>query len=48
LGISLSKANTDPLVQSIKDDLPKEEIDDAQAYEDYSYFFYKGLFENLT
>lgn len=48
LGISLSKVNTDALVQSIKNDLPKEEIDDAQAYEDYSYFFYKGVFENLT
>ncbi len=48
IGVSLSKVNTDTISQSIKNDLPKEEIDDAQAHEDYSYFFYKGVFENLT
>jgi len=48
IGVSLSKVNTDAISQSIKNDLPKEEIDDAQAHEDYSYFFYKGVFENLT
>ncbi len=48
IGVSLSKVNTDALSQSIKNDLPKEEIDDAQSHEDYSYFFYKGVFENLT
>ena len=48
IGVSLSKVNADEISQSIKNDLPKEEIDDAQAHEDYSYFFYKGVFENLT
>jgi hypothetical protein len=48
IGVSLSKVNNDDISQSIKNDLPKEEIDDAQAHEDYSYFFYKGVFENLT
>ena len=48
IGVSLSKVNTDALSQSIKNELPKEEIDDAQSHEDYSYFFYKGVFENLT
>ncbi|MDR2719811.1 MAG: hypothetical protein LBC03_03285 [Nitrososphaerota archaeon] len=48
LGLSLSKVNTDAISQSIKNDLPKGEICDTQAYEDYSYFFYKGVFENLT
>jgi hypothetical protein len=48
IGVSLSKVNTDDISQSIKNELPKEEIDDTQAHEDYSYFFYKGAFENLT
>lgn len=48
IGISLSKAETDALSQSIKNDMPIEEIEDAQAFEDYSYFFYKGVFQNLT
>jgi hypothetical protein len=48
LGLSLSKVDTDDINQSIKNDTPKDEIDDASAYEDYSYFFYKGVFENLT
>jgi hypothetical protein len=48
LGVSLSKVNTDNLSQAIKNDLPKEEIEDAQSHEDYSYFFYKGVFENLN
>ncbi|MCL4430575.1 MAG: hypothetical protein M1167_07460, partial [Chloroflexi bacterium] len=48
IGVSLSKVNTDDLSQSIKNDLPKEEIADALAHEDYAYFFYKGVFENLT
>jgi hypothetical protein len=48
LGISLSKSNTDDLSQSIKDDIPLEEIEDSKAQEDYSYFFYKGVFQNLT
>jgi hypothetical protein len=48
IGVSLSKVNTDDLNKFIKDYLPKEEIDDAQAYSDYSYFFYKGVFGNLV
>ncbi|MDR0493722.1 MAG: hypothetical protein LBH74_08835 [Nitrososphaerota archaeon] len=48
IGLSLSKTDTDAMDQSIKNDLAKEEIADAQAYEDFSYFFYKGVFENLT
>jgi hypothetical protein len=48
IGLNLSKVNTDDLSKSIKTDTPKDEIDDAQANEDYSYFFYKGVFENLT
>ncbi|MCL1977231.1 MAG: hypothetical protein FWG55_03875 [Candidatus Bathyarchaeota archaeon] len=48
IGLNLSKVNTDELSKSIKTDTPKGEIDDAQANDDYSYFFYKGVFENLT
>jgi hypothetical protein len=48
LSLSLSKVNTDDINQSIKNDAPKDEIDDVSAYEDYSYFFYKGVFETLT
>lgn len=48
IGVSLSKVNTDSIKQSIKDDVPEEEIDDAQSHEDYSYFFYKGVFKNLS
>ena len=51
LGISLSKAadvnRSDSITQIIKKDIPTDEIDDAKAHEDYSYFFYKGVFENL-
>jgi hypothetical protein len=51
LGISLSKAanisNTDTIAQLIKKDMPTDEIDDTKAHEDYSYFFYKGVFENI-
>ena len=44
----LSKADIDALSKDIKNNAPKNEIDDAQANDDYSYFFYKGVFENLT
>jgi len=27
--------------------MPKDEIDDAKSDADFSYFFYKGLFEKL-
>ncbi|MCL1970831.1 MAG: hypothetical protein FWF66_05190 [Candidatus Bathyarchaeota archaeon] len=48
LGLSLSKSDTDVISQFIKNNLPKGEIADAHAHEDFSYFFYKGVFENLT
>jgi len=48
IGVSLSKVNTADINKFIKDYIPKEEIGDAQAYNDYSYFFYKGVFENLV
>jgi len=51
LGISLSKAanisNTDTIAQLIKNEMPTDEIEDTKAHEDYSYFFYKGVFENI-
>lgn len=47
LGISLSKVDKNNIEQSVKKDKPTEEIEDARANEDYSYFFYKGVFENL-
>jgi hypothetical protein len=48
IGVSLSKVNTDEINKFIKAYVPKEEIDDTQAFTDYSYFFYKGVFENLV
>jgi len=48
LGLSLSKVSTDDINQFIKNNTPKDEIDDTSAYVDYSYFFYKGVFENST
>ncbi len=48
IGVSLSKVNTDDMNKFINDNVPKAEIDDSQAYNDYSYFFYKGVFENLV
>ncbi|MCL2313312.1 MAG: hypothetical protein FWC41_12715 [Firmicutes bacterium] len=48
IGVSLSKVNTDDMNKFIKDNVPTEEIDDSQAHNDYSYFFYKGVFENLV
>jgi hypothetical protein len=46
LGISLSKTN-DNRLEEITRLTKTEEIEDAKANEDYSYFFYKGVFENL-
>lgn len=49
IGISLSKTNktaVDGTSKYIKETTPAEEIDDLKANEDYSYFFYKGVFEN--
>lgn len=47
IGISLSKVDKSSIEQSVKEDIPTEEIEDAKANEDYSYFFYKGVFKNL-
>ena len=30
----------------LEENAPQKEIDDAKAYEDYSYFFYRGVFES--
>ncbi len=46
--VSLSKADTTAVEQAIKTNMAKDEIDDAHAHDDFSYFFYKGVFENLT
>jgi hypothetical protein len=46
--ILLSKADTIAISQIIKTDIPDEEIEEDKAHEDYSYFFYKGVFKNLT
>ncbi len=35
------------VVQAIADLIPKHEIDDTKSDTDFSYFFYKGLFEKL-
>jgi hypothetical protein len=50
IGIFLSKkldTQGQGLVQTIADLMPKDEIDDAKSDADFSYFFYKGLFEKL-
>jgi hypothetical protein len=47
IGISLSKVDKSIIEQSVKEAIPMEEIEDAKANEDYSYFFYKGVFKNL-
>lgn len=50
IGTSLSKANKtalDVISKFIKENTPIEEIEDSKINEDYSYFFYKGVFENL-
>jgi hypothetical protein len=49
-GLNLSKAKKDSL-DKVNDKVtglvPGEEIPDNYAFEDYSYFFYKGVFENM-
>lgn len=49
-GVNLAKAKQES-IQSISDYIqqnkPLLEISDKAAYDDYSYFFYKGAFENL-
>jgi uncharacterized protein (UPF0248 family) len=47
-GINLSKArkeNVEKISSEISDLMPKKEIPDSDASKDYSYFFYKGVFE---
>lgn len=50
IGVNLSKTNAasqNEVSTFIKENTPAEEIDDSKTNEDYSYFFYKGVFENL-
>jgi hypothetical protein len=47
LGLSLSKASEDKIKKMesfIRSNQPSAEISDDSAYNDYSYFFYKGYF----
>jgi hypothetical protein len=47
LGLSISKAKKDIISQTtekISQNMPKDEITDDEAFNDYSYFFYKGYF----
>jgi hypothetical protein len=47
LGLSLSKAPEDKIKKTesfIRSNQPSVEISDDSAYNDYSYFFYKGYF----
>jgi hypothetical protein len=34
------------MTQFLKDNTPSKEIEDDKAHEDYSYFFYKGVFDS--
>lgn len=48
MGVNISKAsqnNIELINNKISKHQPEEEIPDSQAYDDYSYFFYKGYFE---
>lgn len=50
LGLNLSNAKQtqiDSLSKFISDNQQEEEIPDSEAYNDYSYFFYKGVFKSL-
>ena len=52
LGINLAKPaqekeGLDDIIKFVHDHMPKEEIIDVNAYKDNSYFFYKGVFEQL-
>lgn len=48
MGVNISKANQndiDLINDKISKYQPNQEISDSEAYNDYSYFFYKGYFE---
>lgn len=49
LGAVLLKdsSRADELNQFIKDNMPSAEIEDSKSSEDFSYWFYKGVFETL-
>ena len=53
LGINLAKLSENEqnklkeMINFVKENTPKEEIEDPNAYKDNSYFFYKGVFEQL-
>ncbi len=49
-GINLAKEKkeqVDRVSDYVRDNTPTFEIDDVNAHDDYSYFFYKGVFETL-
>jgi hypothetical protein len=48
LGVNLSKADNQDISNidfNISKNIPQEEIPDSDAFNDYSYFFYKGYFQ---
>jgi len=50
-GLSLSKAPEErktAMMELLKQNAPTKEIEDSKAFSDYSYFFYKGVFEELS
>jgi hypothetical protein len=51
LGVSLSKAPESELKMMntfIKENLPANEIPEADSHKDYAYFYYKGAFQEMT
>lgn len=49
LGMSTSRTpsgSEQAMTQFLKDNAPSKEIGDDKAYEDYSYFFYRGVFDS--
>ena len=51
LGVNLSKAKQpelDKMSLFIKNNDPKEDISEDKQFDDYSYFFYKGVFQEIS
>jgi hypothetical protein len=49
IGVNLAKANekdVSAINEVISSLYPKNEIEDSEAHKDYSYFFYKGFYQN--
>ena len=42
-----SDADKTDIEAALKQERPTAEIEDSKAFDDYSYFFYKGVFETL-